>query len=173
MVLALESLEFFLLQNYAAQVEALITKGELYKELNKARALRFEDVYAVRLNKAVGNQGKHEESQRFLASLEHDLPFVTAYLKENNDFELPSQQGSRTLVLLDGTGSMTGLLDKCKAKLAEIFACAKAVLLDKKVPNKAFAMQIAVYRNYNAEPEDFLLQSSGWETESAQLSPHS
>ena len=49
-----------------------------------------------------------------------------------------------------------------------MFERASVVLKEKGLPNDAFQMQLAVYRDYDCKPER-ILQSSSWETKLTNL----
>ncbi|KAJ9463863.1 hypothetical protein DIPPA_25122 [Diplonema papillatum] len=62
-----------------------------------------------------------------------------------------NKQRSKTVILLDGTGSMGGLIHSAKAVLCETFKRLFATMHDAGVTTE-FALQLAIYRNYNHKP---------------------
>jgi len=75
---------------------------------------------------------------------------------------------SRTLVLMDATGSMTCCINKTKNAVKTMFTRAFEIMAMKNITSKSFEVQFAVYRNYNASHGE-LLQYSGWESNSDHL----
>ena len=69
---------------------------------------------------------------------------------------------SRTICLMDATGSMGGLLNQAKNTVGEMFERATSILFDYKIPTDSFQLQFAVYRDYDCK--DGILQFSPWET---------
>jgi len=70
---------------------------------------------------------------------------------------------SRTVVLMDATGSMTALLMKSKTAVRLMFERASTILKQNGIKEDNFQLQFAVYRNYNSTA-DRILQFSGWYT---------
>jgi len=75
---------------------------------------------------------------------------------------------SRTVLLMDATGSMSSLLSAAKETVCTMFERASDILKEKGLPTDAFLMQFSVYRDYDCN-ENAILQSSGWETKPTQL----
>jgi hypothetical protein len=63
---------------------------------------------------------------------------------------------SRTVLLMDATGSMSSLLSADKETVCTMFERASTVLAEKELPNDAFQMQFAVYRNYSSDANKIL-----------------
>lgn len=70
---------------------------------------------------------------------------------------------SRTVLLMDATGSMSGLLSATKETICTMFERTSTILTEKGLPNDAFQIQCVVYRDYDCKQEG-VLQSSAWET---------
>jgi energy-coupling factor transporter ATP-binding protein EcfA2 len=169
MVLAEEHLEKFLGVDYRQIIQKMRDDKVFYDRLDTPRKEFFKQQYLSRQGATRGFRRVHEYSQRLLASLDNDLDFVKKYLNEKNATEyVTSARTSRTLVLLDGTGSMSHLIRKTKEKITEMINKAKEILIEEKMDTDVFALQIGVYRNYNATV-DALLQCSGWETDPVNL----
>ena len=81
-------------------------------------------------------------------------------IKENKGAELAGN--SKTLILLDATGSMASLLDTTKKTLVEMFDQIGEVLKEHAFGGNEFQIKISVYRNYNSS-EDEIYQHSCWE----------
>ncbi|ETO11788.1 hypothetical protein RFI_25587 [Reticulomyxa filosa] len=78
------------------------------------------------------------------------------------------KKASRTVVLMDATGSMHHLLQQAKNAVDTMFERISIILKDNGRPPNSFEMQFVVYRNYNA-PEHMLLQTSPWESKPENL----
>ncbi|CAF0898623.1 unnamed protein product [Adineta steineri] len=106
---------------------------------------------------------KHKEAKNFLLNLTNgNIEAVKAFLAEENKGAAGSSK-SRTVCLMDATGSMSSLLHKCKNTLDIMFERASAILRENNILSDSFQLQLAVYRNYNST-EEKILQFSPWET---------
>ena len=76
---------------------------------------------------------------------------------------------SRTVLLLDATGSMGPLIDGVKSTISGVFRKLKELLTKRKLDEKCFDVQISVYRNYEDGPVD-ILESSPWASDPSNLS---
>jgi hypothetical protein len=111
-------------------------------------------------------QAKHELTEQIFRkkpSREEIINFIFSHNKFN---EIRSNH-VRTLIGIDGTSSMGPALEKVKTILEDSFTRTKQVL-DKKKVQGSFENQIAIYRNYNSEPDE-LFEYSGFETDSEKL----
>ena len=70
---------------------------------------------------------------------------------------------SRTICLMDATGSMGNLLNQAKNTVGTMFERASIILTESGIQADSFQMQFAVYRDYDCS-SDGLLQYSPWET---------
>ncbi|CAF3875202.1 unnamed protein product [Rotaria sp. Silwood1] len=93
---------------------------------------------------------------------------VKEFLKNQNQGANLVTASSRTVLLMDATGSMSSLLSAAKETVCTMFERASAILEEKGLPNDAFQMQFAIYRNYNSR-EDEILQVSPWSTKGSGL----
>jgi hypothetical protein len=109
---------------------------------------------------------RHKTVQMFLSNLnsenKNSVRHVTQFLVEENK-GAEGIWSSRTVCLMDATGSMYHLLHKCKTTVDIMFERASGILKDNNISSDSFQIQFAVYRNYNSR-EDKILQSSPWET---------
>jgi hypothetical protein len=88
---------------------------------------------------------------------------VKEFLKKQNQGANLGTASSRTILLMDATGSMSGLLSAAKETVCTMFERAANILNEMKLPNDAFQLQFVVYRDYDCK-EEGILQSSSWET---------
>ena len=138
-------------------------KSERYTVIDKMRKRTFNTSYSTAMTYVDTIRKSHEESQNFLRALYvSDISAVRDFInKKNNSCMSPeSDLVSRTICLIDATGSMGGVLDQVKMTVQSMFERAHTILEDEGYPN-AFEMQFAVYRNYNAQ--GMILEHSTWE----------
>jgi len=138
-----------------------------YKFLDDKRQACFTEKYKGREEKVEKAEEEHIESMKFLSALrQNDVGFVKEFLeKHNKGAELVEAQAvSKTLVLMDATGSMDSLLDKAKSTVHDVFQRAQNMLAN----NAPFLIQFAVYRNYNVD-HSLLLQHSPWESKAENI----
>jgi len=148
-----------------------------YDVLNKQRCIFFDDKYQSNIEYVSDIAKDHEIAINFLKNLFY-IPLasdngqtaiptdvmdgVLEFLKDRNlSFHTEEETMSRTLVLMDATGSMATMITKTKNTVKRVFTETKA-MLDQHGLSSSFEVQFAVYRNYNAPP-DKILQYSGWE----------
>jgi hypothetical protein len=106
---------------------------------------------------------RHLSARKFLLNLNlGDIESVRKFLVEENK-GAEGNSNSRTVCLMDATGSMTHLLHKCKNTVDIMVSRASEILEDNGISSNSFQIQFVVYRNYNSK-EDMILQSSPWET---------
>jgi hypothetical protein len=96
-----------------------------------------------------------------------DFVAAKSFLVDQNRAPRDDIEVTRTICLMDATGSMTRLLSGAKQKVKTMFANAHAIL-EQEGYEAAFELQFAVYRNYNCREEQ-LLQYSGWASKPAEL----
>lgn len=107
-------------------------------------------------------------SHAFLRDLlAHDKDAVRSYLLQRN-VGTPDQLLSRTLVLIDATGSMGGVLQATKGCVREMMRRVGVILKDHQLSEQAFELQLAVYRNYGCRTDE-LLECSSWESSPVNL----
>ncbi|CAF1373585.1 unnamed protein product [Rotaria sp. Silwood1] len=126
--------------------------------------------------------GKATEALVAVKSFAENLPMFDSQINTDIDEALKKSKekhgakyitdlitaSSRTVLLMDATGSMSSLLSAAKETVCTMFERASAILEEKGLPNDAFQMQFAIYRNYNSR-EDEILQVSPWSTKGSGL----
>eukprot|EP00475_Leptophrys_vorax_P031010 TRINITY_DN4682_c0_g1_i4.p1 TRINITY_DN4682_c0_g1~~TRINITY_DN4682_c0_g1_i4.p1 ORF type:complete len:1758 (-),score=418.12 TRINITY_DN4682_c0_g1_i4:53-4783(-) len=164
MVLCLPSLERFFLsstdfQNYVGVYAAESNK---YTRLNELRNDFFQRQYANNNTAVVDARKAHQKGLKFLQYLsEGNVKEIQSFLTSEN--KGPAEAvNAKTLCLFDATGSMSSLLTNTKNTICKVFQDASEVFKQHGMDPNGFAVQIAVYRNYNVG-DDLLLQTSGWE----------
>jgi len=102
----------------------------------------------------------HTDAAKFLEALcNRDIPKVKTMLLNYN--RGASTGSIKVAVLMDATGSMSGLITQGKNTVQEMFKRISYILTQNNMDPKCFQLQFVAYRNYNA-PESELLRASGW-----------
>ena len=140
----------------------------LYDFLHDRRTEFFKSQYEENMKYVEQAKEKHFSSQKFLSNLrENKIEAVRKFLLEENRGAAETPK-SRTVCLMDATGSMYHLLNKCKNTVSVMFERAAQILNDEGMDPQSFQLQFVVYRNYS-NAQDKLLQSSSWETKPQNL----
>ncbi|CAF4058236.1 unnamed protein product [Rotaria magnacalcarata] len=168
MILLDKDLEWVLGASYATKLPTILG-STLYAELNTARSAIFESKCN---SKEVGieqRKGGHNASKNFITGLKTgNIAAVKEFLQNQNIGANLVKASSRTVLLMDATGSMSSLLSAAKETVCTMFERAASILSEKGLPNDAFQMQFVVYRDYDCKSEK-ILQSSSWETKPISL----
>ena len=152
------------------EIAGLRRSGDIYTELNKYREIYVKKNYASRFVDVSAIITNHGHAMEFVEHLQcNKRSMVIDFLMEINRSKLVEVEtrSSRTMVLMDATGSMSGLLQKTKQQVLEMFKRAIAVLTDRKL-SATFQVQFVVYRDYDCTSER-LLQWSPWESDPESL----
>jgi len=162
LVLLDQSLQKFLMS--AEDIKA--KRHDIYNELSKKRNEVFKDQYKTNKEFVEGVGQVHRDSLKFLAALwSGDVTVIATFLKMQNEGAAVAVGGSyksRTLCLMDATGSMNALLQKSKNNVRIMFERALEVLAENGI-SCTIEMQFACYRDYDSYVEG-LLEVSPWET---------
>ena len=133
----------------------------LYKFLCDASTDHHTKMLQLQIIDAKGSTKEHRHSMDFRSELLGGKlckkSFVDKLLKWNRGPKY-EKATSRTVILLDGTGSMSNLIHGAKAVLREVFERIYFILEEADNSLLSFSIQIVVYRNYNRK----LLQLSKW-----------
>ncbi|CAM4841770.1 unnamed protein product [Rotaria magnacalcarata] len=168
MIILDSDLEWVLGPNWEKEIPK-ITGSILYNSLNEARDQRYESKCAAR---GVGIEQcrlDHEESIKFKNALSTgEIGIVKSFLTEQNRGPELVVDISRTILLMDATGSMSSLLSATKDTVCTMFERASAILNEKRLANVAIQMQFVVYRDYDCKANG-ILQSSSWEKNPTKL----
>ena len=162
------SLERFGIQK--PDIVAMRSKAEIYDTVHTARSAKFAKEYPDSMLYVADIVEDHRLSEQFVRDLvRSDLPKVKEFLETHNKaLGCGTGRRSRTIVLMDATGSMSTLLSKAKRTVKNMFERAYNILDNEGYADAAVEMQFAVYRNYNATDAS-LLQFSPWESQPANL----
>ncbi|CAF1187714.1 unnamed protein product [Rotaria sp. Silwood1] len=168
MILLDSDLEWVLSADWDKEIPK-ITGSILYEFLDKARNKRYESNCAARGVGIKQCRHDHQESIRFMNALSKgETSIVKSFLTEQNRGADIPLGVSRTILLMDATGSMSNLLSAAKDTVCTMFKRASDILNDEKLSSDAFQMQFVVYRDYDCKA-DGVLQSSSWETNPTKL----
>ena len=139
------------------------TYDTIYDFLHDRRVDLFKTQYEDNMKYVVQARKRHIITQEFLANLNAGkIDAVRAFLADENK-GAEDHVDSRTICLMDATGSMTHLLHKCKTTVDIMVHRASEILKEYGIGTNSFQIQFVVYRNYNSK-EEKILQSSAWET---------
>ncbi|CAF3671837.1 unnamed protein product [Rotaria socialis] len=163
MILLDSDLEWVLGSTWKEKVSKIVG-AELYKTINSARNILYESKCEAKNLGIEQRKRDHEDSKKFADALSTgDMKSIKAFLTEQNRGANIAIDHSRTVLLMDATGSMSNLLSAAKETVCTMFNRASTILKERGLPSDAFQMQFTVYRDYDCK-EDGILQSSSWET---------
>jgi hypothetical protein len=159
MVLREKDLEKFLI----TAADIIAHQANLYELLNHKRNIFFDGQYGSNKEFIEHSKNEHNESFWFLRNMKDDnIMLIKDFsLKKNKGNEIKSIC-SRTVILMDATGSMAGLLTQAKNTVETIFERAQKILKDYKIDPNCFEMQFVCYRDYDCGVEN-ILHASSWE----------
>ncbi len=168
MILLDRDLEWVLGSNWAEELPK-INGTILYESLNEKRNKLYESKCGAKKLGIEQRKNEHKSSKEFMSALSTgNMDLVKKFLYEQNRGAILVDHSSRTVLLMDATGSMSSLLAATKETVCTMFERASIVLEEKGVSSDAFQMQCVVYRDYDCK-EDGILQSSSWETKASNL----
>ena len=146
MILSIKDLEKYLIKPEHMEVNA----DNKYAFLNEKRNTFFNLQYAENTKYVEAIKGKHDLTTHFIENIfKGDMNSVKEFIiNENKGAETESQ--SKTLILMDATGSMGLLLDQTKKTLEVMFQRVSDVLKENNFSANSFQIKIAVFRNYNS-----------------------
>ncbi len=166
MVLLEDSLHVFQVTNEL--ITRIKATGVYYSVLNDKRNEFFEMQYGEDTKFVDEAKKEHQLAMKFLDRLlNKDIKFLAKFLGEANKGS-ENKERSKTICLMDATGSMSHLLQKAKNTVGIMFERAGEVLKENGFSPDAFELQFSVYRNYSSS-HDLLLQTSTWETKPSNL----
>ena len=136
----------------------------MYDFLHTRRILQFNKRYPEKIKYIELNIADHMESQYFLDHLfRNNSREIAKFLLKRNKFTTIIDKGvhSRTICLIDATGSMTYTLDATKSTVLEMFKEVNDILEGSSIAS-AFEFMIGFYRNYSSLDDIFV--HSNWST---------
>ena len=168
MVLLEDDLEKYLGTSYRDEIERMRTMCRTYDTLNEKRNAFFEQKYANISEGVAEAKREHMFGKQFVQAIRHnELTYIKRFLGERN-VGATGFTDSRTICLMDATGSMSHLLNQAKTTVGTMFERASLILTEHGIPTDSFQMQFAVYRDYDCM-KDGILQYSPWETKPENL----
>ncbi|CAF3604842.1 unnamed protein product [Rotaria sp. Silwood1] len=168
MILLDKDLEWILGPTWKENLSTIPSRT-LYQTLNESRKVRYESKCGAKQLAITQCKREHNASKDFMTAFtEGNIQAVKQFLIEQNRAANIITGISRTVLLMDATGSMSNLLTAAKETVCTMFERASAVLTEKNVPSDAFQMQFVIYRNYSSR-ENRVLQVSPWETKGNNL----
>jgi hypothetical protein len=165
---------------FSSDIERMRTGGTgAYAILDDKRTAYFnKTTYPDSIAGVEGIRERHVDAMTILKELQASSPklkVVAPYLIGYNKTSFGESGPSRTMVLMDATGSMHSLLTKCKQRVHDMFARAQTILEDAGV-GATVELQFVCFRNYANCDHDgtksghgLLLQKSQWQSDSNDL----
>ena len=136
-----------------------------YEFLDTTRNKYFEDESIKNEHHINDCLQLHNEAMEFkdkLLKFNQNQKFLEDYfLRLNKGVETEVKVVSRTLCVMDATGSMGNLLDCGKKTIKMVFERAKVIAEESNYHPDCFEVAIGFYRNYSSGPID-IFQSSSW-----------
>ena len=173
MVLLDEDLQKYLNVTYKEDIEAMRKNKDTYVTLNAKRNLFYEQKYASLSENIDELKRDHIQSKQFnehLLDAQNHMDAIKKFLSQQNVGSTWSSGmvKSRTICLMDATGSMDHLLELVKLKVNEMFTRASTILRQHDMNGEAFQMQFVIYRDYDTLG-DGVLAYSAWESDAMNL----
>ena len=163
-----EDLEKYLGTSYLSELDKMRNENRMYSTLDKARN-EFAATNSAAVFASLENiKREHDSSQEFLSWFELEkFEKLKGFLIENNKGPNLNAKASKTICLMDATGSMANLLLRTKENVSLMFERILDILKDHSLLPDLFELELAVYRDYDCL--DKVLQVSGWETNPLRL----
>ena len=163
MILLENDLEKYLGVDYLKEIAEMKIMRNTYDVLNKKRDELFNKKYKIVTESVEEARKEHDLGRKFIQNLNNNkIDLVKEFLSKRNVGAVGMIE-SRTICLIDATGSMGNLLNQTKNTVVKMFERANTILKDYNIPSNSFQVQFAVYRDYDSRA-DALLQYSSWET---------
>lgn len=144
-----------------------VSSGALGKRLQyigRCRDAAYDANYKEQTTHVAELVQEHQLAKSFLASLyDNNMEAVRAFLEARNQ-GAPADVQSRTIVMMDATGSMSSLLQKAKNTVRVVYDRLCEILVEHNHNTRVFEIQFGVYRNYNS-PHERILQVSPWSSQ--------
>ncbi|CAL6025802.1 Helicase-related_protein [Hexamita inflata] len=145
-------------------IENMKNTDRYYSAIHPKRLDYFNGKYPERTRNIKSIKAKHETSNRFLdAIIAGNMKAVKEFLVNGNKGYGATTAKSKTLILMDVTGSMDGVLEILKNTIQTVFGNIHAVLKQHGVTD-SFDVMFTGYRSYNSGAEQ-LLEVSDWEAD--------
>lgn len=151
-----------------ADANAMRNTNKYYTTIHKKRSDYFDIEYPKTMEHVGRIRDEHAESVQFIEGLvdRQNVYEVREFLfKRNECMVAETEVVGRTIIMMDATCSMSGLISAAKTAVTDMFSRAFAIM----GKQFSFEMQMAVYRNYNAGSADRFLEYSGWESSAQSL----
>jgi len=113
----------------------------------------FVNQYTTNIKCVEEARVEHLKTTKFIVDLNNkNIQEVKDFLVRKNKGPAIPRKGktSKTICLMDATGSMRHLLNNAKLTVGTMFERGQAILMEHNI-KEPFEMQFAVYRNYNAK----------------------
>lgn len=169
--MVLPPVEMELLHLEEKEVEEMESTGKRYDVINKTRLGEYEKQFPERLQYIQEILAEHLRSETFIEHLFSPRTDSVTHMKEYLLRKNESHFGvvhSRTIILLDATGSMGHVLQHAKTTVSSMIERVTEILKQVQQNASGYQLQFVAYRNYNSHV-DQLLQCSSWESSAIRL----
>ncbi|KAL4496498.1 hypothetical protein ABPG72_014728 [Tetrahymena utriculariae] len=143
--------------------------GLIYDIIDSNRQANFENDFESNMQyNQKTSITNHKQSETFLTLLKNSKQAeVKKYLLQLNLGSKESQI-SKTLIALDATGSMSGLITQAKNTIQTTFEQARDILQEKGYDPQCFLVMISFFRSYSSK-WDGIFQTTAWENNADKL----
>ncbi|CAL6057004.1 Helicase-related_protein [Hexamita inflata] len=145
-------------------IETMKARSQLYSTIDPKRQAYFEGKYPERIRNIKQIKEDHVKTNTFVKSLlGGNINAVKEFMIAENKGYFVEQclTTSKTLIIMDATGSMGGVIEKTKNTIKTMFTNAFTVLKEQNY-DQSFDVMFAAYRSYGDGA--MILQSSAWES---------
>ncbi|RNA38081.1 helicase carboxy-terminal domain [Brachionus plicatilis] len=141
-----EDLEKFFGTSYKADLESLINNRSVYETTNQKRK-DFFNIYTQTIQKSIDQAlSDHEQSKEFQENLRNSkFNLVKSFLIKQNLGATMTKSRSKTMVLMNATGSMSHLLNQVKNTICTMFDRAIEILKEHEISSDSFEIQLATF----------------------------
>ncbi|CAL6025624.1 Helicase-related_protein [Hexamita inflata] len=140
-------------------IEDMKNACQYYSGIDQKRRDYFDGKYPERTRNIQSIKANHDRSNRFLeAIISGNINAAKDYLLNKNQSYGAAASKTKTLILMDITGSMGGAIELLKNTINTIFGNVHSVLKQCNLKD-SFEVMFAGYRSYNSSSADLLISS--------------
>ena len=170
MILVDQDLEWLLGPDFLRVIEdAKLAGSHIHTILEDKRENAYNTLCKAKQLGIKQRRDEHRISVEFMKNIqERRFQPILEFLKNCNKSNMDIQ-ASRTILLMDATGSMSNCLNAAKETVCLMFERASSILQAAGFDPNCFQMKFVVYRNYSSFSSNSLLEYSDWESNPARL----
>ncbi|KAL4505988.1 hypothetical protein ABPG72_013749 [Tetrahymena utriculariae] len=162
MILQKDTLQAFLKTDQDIQRSEKL--DEIYEVLDRNRQINSDNDFKSNLEyNQKASITTHQQSESFLKFLKDgNLQQAKKYLIQLNQGP-KDKRTSKTLIVMDVTGSMSNLITQTKNTIQTTFEQARDILIQRGYDPQCFQIMICCFRSYSSKWQE-IIQTSSWET---------